>query len=63
MILTECTLVDVALTEAAYTIVRLVQEFPILKLPKDEPIELIGVEKQLATLVLSISKGCRVATA
>jgi hypothetical protein len=58
-----CTIVDFALTEAAYLIVRLVQEFPVLKLPKDEAIQLLGVEEQVTTLVLSIRKGCRVATA
>jgi hypothetical protein len=63
MMLTECTLADLALTEAAYTIVRLVQEFSVLKLPKDEAIQLLGIEEQLTTLVLSITKGCRVATA
>jgi hypothetical protein len=53
-------LVDFALTEAAYTVVRLLQEFPSIKLPDCETVKLIGVEKQELTLVLSISEGCKI---
>jgi len=52
--------VDFALTEAAYTAVRLLQRFPHIKLPPNENIELVGVEKQIMTLVISIKEGCNV---
>ncbi|KAI0568814.1 Cytochrome P450 alkane hydroxylase, partial [Pyrenophora tritici-repentis] len=51
---------DFALTVAGYTVVRLLQGFPNLKLPYGERIELVGVEKQKKTLVLSIREGCKV---
>jgi hypothetical protein len=51
-------IVDFALTEAAYTVVRLLQEFPSIKLPEGETVELTGVEKQTMTLVVSITDGC-----
>lgn len=51
---------DFALTEAAYTIVRLIQSFPTIKLPKGEVPELIGAEEQVMTLVISIKEGCKV---
>lgn len=44
-----------------YVIVRLLQAFPIISLPPDEKVELVGVEKQTMTLVLSITDGCKVA--
>lgn len=53
-------IVDLALTEAAYTIVRIVQRFPTIKLPKGEVVDLMGVEKQTMTLVMSITEGCKV---
>ncbi|KAH7378549.1 cytochrome P450 alkane hydroxylase [Cadophora sp. MPI-SDFR-AT-0126] len=53
-----CLGMDFALVEAAYTIVRIVQRFPIIKLPKGEKVELAGVEKQKITLVMSITEGC-----
>lgn len=53
-------LVDFALAEAGYTVVRLLQRFQTIKLPENETVELVGVEKQVATLVLSIKDGCRV---
>jgi hypothetical protein len=52
--------VDFALIEAAYTIVRIIQRFQIVKLPKGIAVELTGVEKQRMTLVMSITKGCKV---
>lgn len=52
--------VDLALTEAAYTIVRILQKFPTIKLPEGEVVELMGVEKQTMTLVMSITEGCKV---
>lgn len=51
---------DLALTEAAYTIVRIIQKFPTIKLPEGEVVELMGVEKQTMTLVMSIAEGCKV---
>ena len=58
--LTSVLLADFALTQAAYVVVRLLQRFPALKLPEGEKVELVGTEKQRATLVLSIKEGCRV---
>lgn len=52
--------VDFALTEAAYTVVRILEAFPTILLPEGELIELIGVEKQTTTLVVSITNGCKV---
>jgi hypothetical protein len=53
-------LVDFALTEVAYVVVRLLQSFTSIKLPKGEAVELVGVEKQVMTLVVSIKDGCKV---
>jgi hypothetical protein len=58
--LTRVFLVDFAITEAGYTIVRLLQRFPSIKLPAGEKVELVGVEKQHMTLVISIKEGCNV---
>jgi cytochrome P450 len=55
-------LVDFALTETAYTIVRLLLEFPTLNLPEGEAVEPIGAEKQVMTLVMSIGTACKVST-
>ncbi|KAF2280400.1 cytochrome P450 alkane hydroxylase [Westerdykella ornata] len=55
-----CLGMDFALTEAAYTVVRLLQRFQTIKLPEGEVVELVGVEKQTATLVISITEGCKV---
>jgi hypothetical protein len=52
--------VDFALTEAAYTVVRLLQRFQSITLPAGEKVELVGVEKQDMTLVISIKEGCNV---
>ncbi len=51
---------DFALTEAAYTVVRLLQQFPTIRLPASQKVELTGVEKQTMTLVLSSTEGCMV---
>jgi hypothetical protein len=53
-------LVDFALTEAGYTVVRLLQSFSTIKLPEGEVVELVGVEQQVTTLVVSIKEGCKV---
>ena len=51
---------DFALTEAAYTVVRLLLRFPVIRLPAGQKVELTGVEKQTITLVLSSTEGCMV---
>lgn len=51
---------DFALTEAAYVTVRLLQRFASIKLPEGEKVEVVGVEKQTMTLVISIKEGCKV---
>ena len=55
-----CLGMDFALTEAAYTVVRILQTFPSIRLPTGEVAELIGVEKQSITLTVSSSNGCKV---
>ncbi|MCJ1354973.1 MAG: hypothetical protein MMC33_004963 [Icmadophila ericetorum] len=55
-----CLGMDFALTEAAYTIVRIIHRFPITKLPPDEPVVKTGKGKQIITLVISIGDGCNV---
>jgi len=52
--------VDFALTEAAYTVFRILQRFPDITIPTGEKVELVGVEKQIITLVISIAEGCKV---
>jgi arylamine N-acetyltransferase len=58
--LTRVLLMDFVLTEAGYTVVRLLQRFQTIKLPAGEKVELVGVEKQHMTLVISIKEGCKV---
>jgi hypothetical protein len=58
--LTGSILVDFALTEAAYTVVRLLQSFPSLRLPAGQKVNLVGVEKQDMTLVIKSTEGCMV---
>lgn len=53
------TTVDFALTEAAYTVVRLIQHFPAISLPDGVTPELTGVEKQTMTIVISSTEGCK----
>ena len=53
-----CLGMDFGVTEAAYTVVRLIQRFPGMRLPPDAKVELVGVEKQTMTLVVSITDGC-----
>ncbi|KAG9249102.1 cytochrome P450 alkane hydroxylase [Calycina marina] len=55
-----CLGMDFGMAEAAYTLVRLVQKFPDMGLPPSTKVELVGVEKQTMTLVLSITEGCLV---
>lgn len=51
---------DYALVEVSYTIVRLLQAFPIMSLPPGEANEPVGTERHRMTLVLSSADGCRV---
>ena len=44
----------------AYTIVRLLQRYPVIKLPDGERVDVVGEEKQTMTLVIQIADGCRV---
>ena len=55
-----CLGMDFGFYEAAYVTVRILQRFPDLRLPPGEKVELVGVEKQTMTLVVSITEGCRV---
>ena len=50
---------DFALMEVSYTIIRLLNAFPVIRLPTGEVSEPIGSEKQALTLVLSSVYGCR----
>jgi hypothetical protein len=56
----EIITVDFTLTEAAYVTISLLQRFPSIKLPKSELVELVGVEQQTITLVISNKEGCKV---
>ncbi|KAL4755728.1 cytochrome P450 [Aspergillus foveolatus] len=56
----QCLGEDFALMEVSYTVVRLLQTFPSISLPKEEPVEPVGREKQRLTLVLSSLDGCKV---
>lgn len=52
---------DFAIMEVSYTLVRLLQTFPILRLPVNNGAEFeIGKERQRLTLVLSSADGCKV---
>lgn len=53
-------LVDFALTEVAYTVVRLLQRYPVINLPEGERVDIVGAEKQTMTLVIQITDGCKV---
>jgi cytochrome P450 len=56
----QCLGEDFAMMEIYYTIVRLLQTFPVMRLPAGEKIEPVGRERQRLTLVLSSAEGCRV---
>ena len=55
-----CLGMDFALTEAAYTVVRIFLAFPTIKLPEGMSPVLTGIEKQSVTLTIASSDGCRV---
>lgn len=48
------------LTGAAYTIVRILQKYPTIRLAPRELSEDTGTEKQRMTLVISPANGCMV---
>lgn len=56
----KCLGEDFAIMEVSYTVVRLLQTFPIIYLPTGEPNEPVGTERQVLTLVLSSADGCKV---
>jgi cytochrome P450 len=56
----QCLGEDFALMEVYYTTIRLLQSFPLIKLPEGEIIEPVGTERQRLTLVLSSADGCKV---
>jgi len=51
--------VEFALAEAGYTVVRIIQRFGTIKLSESDTVELIGVEKQVMTLVVAVADGCK----
>ena len=51
---------EFALLEVAYTVARLVQVFPDIKVPGNEPMVGVGEERQTLTLVVACADGCRV---
>jgi hypothetical protein len=51
---------DFALTEASYGIVRILQNFPNIRLPPGLPTESTGQEKQILTIVVASGDGCKV---
>jgi hypothetical protein len=51
---------DFALMEASYGLVRLLQEFPNLRIAPDVAQTTPGLEKQNLTIVLSSAEGCKV---
>jgi cytochrome P450 len=56
----QCLGEDFALMEVSYSMIRIIQAYPVIELPKGEVIEPVGSERQLLTLVLSSADGCRV---
>ncbi|KAL8942224.1 MAG: hypothetical protein Q9211_001491 [Gyalolechia sp. 1 TL-2023] len=51
---------EFALMEASCGIVRILQNFPNLRLPLDVPKEPTGQERQSLTIVISSAEGCKV---
>lgn len=56
----QCLGQDFALFEIYYTVIRLLQRYPAIRLPESETNEPTGTEKQRLTLVLSSADGCGV---
>lgn len=57
---TDSCVENFALLEASFVIVQILRRFPRLTVPADEPVESIGDERQLLTLVVASADGCRV---
>ena len=51
---------DLALTEASYGIVRILQAFPGIRLPPGYPLVPTGKERQALTIVIASAEGCKV---
>ncbi|RDW82928.1 hypothetical protein BP5796_04419 [Coleophoma crateriformis] len=51
---------DFALSEASYAIIKIVQQFPKLRLPSGLEKEKTGQEKQSLTIVVTSAEGCKV---
>lgn len=51
---------DFALTEASYLTIRILQEFPTIRLPPGYPVVPTGQEKQELTVFLKSAEGCKV---
>jgi cytochrome P450 len=49
-----------ALLQADYNVLRLLQRFPYMTVPKGEPAVELGKEKKVLTLVVASGDGCRV---
>lgn len=56
----QCLGEDFAQMEVSYTIVKMLQTFSQILLPRGEPNEPVGSERQRLTLVLLSADGCRV---
>ncbi|KIW00620.1 uncharacterized protein PV09_07816 [Verruconis gallopava] len=56
----QCLGEDFALMQLSYTIIRILQAIPEIKMPEGEKWEAVGTERQRLTLVLSSADGCRV---
>ncbi|KAI1753811.1 cytochrome P450 [Xylaria castorea] len=53
---------DFALMEVYCTTIKLLQTFPCIELPPDEPNEPVGMERQRLSLVLASAHGCKIST-
>lgn len=60
MVVVNVIIEDFALMEASYLIVRILQEFPDIRLPEGHPVVPTGQEKQELTIFLKSGEGCKV---
>lgn len=51
---------DFGLIEASYAVVRILQKFPVIKMPAGQVFEKTGSERQMMTLVIAAGDGCQV---
>ncbi|QDS75299.1 hypothetical protein FKW77_001309 [Venturia effusa] len=49
-----CLGMDFAMVEAAFVVVRMLQQYPVIEIAEGEKIEVVGAEKQLLTLTLQV---------